>query len=76
MYQEINEILNLNYEQGYLINNRKNTLFAFKKSTLGKVKGTCTRDQLQIIYERLMIEQPKKPFLGIILKYLEKKLNK
>lgn len=73
---EINSVLNLNYKYGYLINNRKDTLVTFKKSFLDIFRGTCTKSQLKKIYDNLLIEQPKKPFLGIILKDLEKKLKK
>ncbi|MGL5624020.1 retron system putative HNH endonuclease [Cetobacterium sp.] len=74
---ELNKTLNLNYNKGYLISNRKSTLYEFKQKYLNFSKGTRTKSQLKVLYNKYLNDKDSlgyyKPYVGIILHCLKTK---
>ncbi|MGL6064738.1 MAG: retron system putative HNH endonuclease [Fusobacteriaceae bacterium] len=74
---DLNEILNLNFTDGYLISNRKAALDSFKSKCLSRHKGTFTKIQLKDLYDRYFNDKNSSngyaPYVGIILYFLKKK---
>lgn len=74
---DIDEVLNLNDPQGYLIRNRKVTLQQFKDLLHQKLNDkTATKEVLQKYLTHYEQGNPQKvPFCGIIIWYLRKRLS-
>lgn len=76
---DLNITLNLNDDEGYLKNNRKEALNALKKEIkLKYTDKTATLDFLRKVlnlYTNLDENGQLKPYCGIIIEFLEKKLN-
>lgn len=77
---DLNITLNLNDDEGYLKNNRKTALNALKKAIkLKYTDKTATLDFLRKVlnlYTNLDENGQLKPYCGILIEYLEKKINK
>lgn len=73
---DLNNILNLNYEKGYLVSNRKAALDTIKKH-LNIDAGTRTSSELRKLYKKYLDDKNNggkyQEYIGIILWYLKKK---
>lgn len=78
---EINEVLNLNYEYGYLLNARATTLREFKRIILeqknpGRKIGKEKLIKILNGYTNQSNTTEIKPYVGIIISYLKEKIAK
>lgn len=78
---EINNTLNLNYEFGYLLNARANTLREFKRLVLEKKypgRGITKESLLNILnkYTNQQNLTEYRPYAGIIISYLNDKISR
>ena len=75
--RDLNEVLNLNGEEGYLVENRKLTLKAFQKRVLKKLGArTATGEDWRNFAKSIRDDNGRYiPYAGIILWYINKKLK-
>lgn len=76
--QELDQILNLNDEEGYLIHNRQRTLLSFQKQVRKKMGdkplSSAQMEKLLRLYE-CGENGKKRPYCGIVIWYLRKRLG-
>ena len=73
--KELNEILNLNCPNGYLISNRRCAVAALFSSFRGKDNKTI-KTTLRNLKRKYGMADKKEPYVGILLYFIEKKIRK